>query len=94
MPAHARKLNADALPSARPELRLVASRPRAAKLHLLTYILGSAIFWMLWAALSVSADDWYSWLVVPFAAWTTVLALHVWHAYRIPRGSEPGAGSA
>jgi hypothetical protein len=83
MTAHARRVNVSISPPARPGLRLVASRRRTANLHLLTYVLGSAIFWVLWAAVSVSADEWYWWLVVPFAAWTIVLALHLWHAYRV-----------
>jgi hypothetical protein len=66
-----------------PELRVIEGRQRAANLHLLTYLVGNALFWTLWAAFSVSADAWYSWLVVPFAGWTIVLALHLWHAYRV-----------
>lgn len=65
-----------------PQLRVIEERRQRAKLHLLTYVVGSAIFWTLWAALSVSADHWYWWLVVPLAAWTIVLALQLWHAYR------------
>jgi 2TM domain len=64
-----------------PDLRLIESK-RAAKLHLFTYVLGNAIFWTLWAALSVSADDWYWWLAVPFVGWTIVLVLHIWHVWR------------
>lgn len=63
----------------RPALR-VESR-RAAKLYLLTCLVGNASCWMLWAAVAVSADDWYWWLVVPLAGWTIVLALHLWRAY-------------
>ncbi|HEX4929325.1 MAG TPA: 2TM domain-containing protein [Gaiellaceae bacterium] len=66
----------------RPELRLVEARRRRAKLHLLTYLVGNALFWVLWGAISVSADDWYWWPIVPFAGWTLVLALHLWHARR------------
>ena len=51
----------DVLPR-QPELRVIESRQRAAKLHLLTYIVGNAIFWTLWAAVSISADAWYWWL--------------------------------
>ena len=65
------------------ELRVIEGRQRAAKLHLLTYLVGNAIFWTLWAAVSVSGDAWYWWLVVPFAGWTIVLALHLRHAYRL-----------
>ena len=65
-----------------PELRLIGGRRRAARLHLLTYVVGNAFFWVLWAAVSVSADHWYWWAVVPVAGWTLVLALHLWHAYR------------
>lgn len=72
----------DVLPR-RPEFRVIESRQRGAKLHVLTYLVGNAIFWTLWAAISVAADAWYWWLVVPFAGWTIVLALHLWHAYRI-----------
>ena len=44
-----------------PEFRVIESRQRAAKLHLLTYLVGNAIFWTLWAAVSVAADAWYWW---------------------------------
>jgi hypothetical protein len=63
-------------------LRVVESR-RAATLHLLTYLVGNALFWTLWAAVSVSADTWYWWLAVPFGGWAIVLVLHLWHVRRI-----------
>lgn len=66
----------------RPDLRLIESRRRRAKLHLFTYVIGNALFWTLWAAVSISADHWYWWPVVPLAGWTLVLALHLWHVYR------------
>lgn len=72
----------DALPR-QPDLRVIESSQRIAKLHLLTYLVANAIFWTLWAAVSVSAGAWYWWLVVPFAGWTIVVALHLWHAYRV-----------
>lgn len=72
-----------ARPRTKPDLRLIESRQRIAKLHLLTYLVANAIFWTLWAAVSVSAGAWYWWLVVPFAGWTIVVALHLWHAYRV-----------
>lgn len=75
------KPSAELLPR-RPELRVIESRRRA-NLHLLTYLVGNAIFWTLWAALSISADEWYWWLVAPFAGWTIVLALQLWRAYRV-----------
>jgi len=78
--AHPRQASAVSPP--RVELRVIEPRRRAAELHLLTYIVGNALFWTLWAALSVSAERWYWWLVVPFAGWTLVLALQLWHAYR------------
>ena len=67
---------------ARPPLQLVAGRRRAARLHLLTYVVGNALFWTLWAALSVAADPWYWWVVVAFVGWTVVLGAHLWRAYR------------
>ena len=66
----------------RPQLRVVEARRRAAHLHLFTYLVGNALFWTLWAAISVSADRWYWWPVVPFAGWALVLAAHLWHVYR------------
>jgi len=65
--------------SPRPEARRARRR---ATLHLFTYSVGNAFFWSLWGALSVSADHWYWWPIVPLAGWTLVLALHLWHAYR------------
>jgi hypothetical protein len=67
---------------ASPELWLVHTRRHRARLHLFTYVAGNAFFWALWGAISVSADHWYWWPVVPLAGWTLVLALHLRHAYR------------
>ena len=64
----------------RADLRLVAVARHRARVHLLTYLAGNAFFWVLWGAISVSADDWYWWPLVPFAGWTLVLALHLWYA--------------
>jgi 2TM domain-containing protein len=66
----------------RPELRLVEGRRRAAQLHLLTFVVGNALFWTLWGAISVTADRWYWWPVVPVVGWAVVLAGHLWHAFR------------
>jgi 2TM domain len=65
-----------------PELRLVETRRRRAKLHLFTYVVGNVLFWALWGTVGVSADHWYWWPVVPLAGWTLVLALHLRHVYR------------
>ena len=76
-----------ALPPARPSRRVsrkppvVDARRRRANLHLFTYIVGSALFWVLWAAISISADTWYWWALVPIVGWTLVLAVHLPHAY-------------
>jgi len=66
----------------RPELRLIERGRRRAQLHLFTFVVGNALFWTLWSAVSISTDRWYWWPVVPFAGWTLVLALHLWHVYR------------
>jgi hypothetical protein len=58
------------------------ARRRRARLHLFTYLVGNALFWGLWGAVSVSADRWYWWPIVPLAGWTLVLGLHLWHAFR------------
>jgi hypothetical protein len=63
----------------RPELRLIASRRRRAKLHLFTDVVGNALFWTLWGAVSISTDRWYWWPVAPLVGWTLELALHLWH---------------
>lgn len=68
-----------------PDLRIVEVRRRRARLHLLTYLVGNALFWTLWGAISLSTDHWYWWPIVPFAGWAVVLALHLWHVYRTPR---------
>ena len=77
--AHPKTARGPAMAS--PKLRLVETRRRRARLHLFTYVVGNALFWALWAAISVSADHWYWWPVVPLVGWTLVLALHVWHVY-------------
>ena len=76
----------------RPELRLLAPSRRAAQLHLLTYIIGNALFWTLWAAISITADRWYWWPIVPLVGWALGLAAHLWHVYR-PRGHGWGEGT-
>jgi hypothetical protein len=65
-----------------PELRVVQARRRRARVHLFTYLVGNALFWTLWGAISVSADHWYWWPVVPFVGWALVLACHLWRVYR------------
>ena len=44
--------------------------------HLFTYTVGNALAWILWAAVSVTADHWYWWVVIPLLGWMLVLALH------------------
>lgn len=63
-------------------LRPVESKRPAAKLHLFTYTVGSALAWILWGAITLSTDHWYWWPVVLLAGWTLVLALHLWHVHR------------
>jgi hypothetical protein len=67
--------------SPRATLRIVETRRRRAKVHLVTYVVGNALFWGLWAALSVTADHWYWWPLVPLAGWTLVLVGHIWHVH-------------
>lgn len=67
----------------RPPVSAAEARRRRADLHLFTYTVGTALVWVLWAAISVSADRWYWWALVPVAAWTLVLALHLTHAHRL-----------
>jgi hypothetical protein len=55
--------------------------------HLFTYVVGNALFWTLWAAISVRADHWYWWKMVPSVGWAFVLAAHLLHVYR------PGAAT-
>lgn len=73
-----------------PELRLLEAKRRVARLHLLTYIVGNACFWILWGALSISADHWYWWPLVPVAAWTVVLVLHLRSAGVLGRRHDGG----
>ena len=82
MTAHALRKTAPALPARKPELRVVEARRHTARPHLWTYVVGNALVWTLWAAISVSTDHWYWWIVVPLVGWTAVLALHLRHAYR------------
>ena len=76
------------LPPGRPRLRVIESR-RPATLHLLTYLVGNALFWTLWAAISVTADSWYWWPILPFVGWALVLAAHLRQVYRHPSGPAP-----
>jgi hypothetical protein len=71
----------------RPVLRPVEAKRRPTTLHLLTYIVGNALAWILWGAITIATDTWYWWPVVPLAGWTLVLALHLWHVY----GADMGA---
>ena len=64
----------------RPDLRLIQTRSRKAELHLLTFVVANALFWTLWAAISVSAERWYWWPIIPFAGWAVVLAGHLLRA--------------
>jgi 2TM domain len=68
-----------------PHRRLAERKQVARDLHLLTYVVGNALFWALWGAISVSADTWYWWAVVPIVGWTLVFALHLWHTLRATR---------
>ena len=77
--AHPKARHVPAL--ARPSLRLIKPSRPPAQVHLFTYVVGSALFWTLWGAVSVSAERWYWWPVAPFAGWTLVLILHLWHVY-------------
>lgn len=70
-----------------PRLHAMRARRRRARLHLLTYVVGNALFWTVWGAISVSADRWYWWPIIPSAGWAAVLGLHLWHVHRaLPRG--------
>lgn len=78
-PRHGPRQGAELPPA---ELQIIEGRRHRARLHLFTYLVGNALLWTLWGAISISANDWYWWPVVPFAGWTLVLALHLWHVYR------------
>lgn len=75
-----------AVAHARPASPPVQSRPRAvaprrqASPHLVDFAAGSAVFWVLWSALAVSADTWYWWFLVPVACWTLAFALRLLQA--------------
>lgn len=66
----------------RPVLRPVEATPRPTKLHLFTYVVGNALAWSLWGAMTISTDTWHWWPIVPLAGWTLVLTLRLWHVYR------------
>ena len=65
-------------------LRLVPPIARRRELHLVTYVVGNALAWLLWASIAVSAEAWYWWLLVPLAGWTLVLGLDLRHARHGP----------
>ena len=71
--------------------RLVAveAAQHRAELHLFTYAIGNALFWLLWAAISVSADAWYWWVLFPLAGWTCVLTAHLAHVRTTPPTTPP-----
>jgi hypothetical protein len=75
------RLHAPVLPLR--HLRVVEQRRRLARLHLFSYAVGNALFWALWAAVSVTADRWYWWATVPIAGWTLVLAGHLIRVRRL-----------
>jgi hypothetical protein len=75
----------------RPELRVIEASPRKAQLHLLTFVVANALFWALWAAISVTAERWYWWPIIPFVGWAVVLAGHLRRAHR--RGASPALRS-
>lgn len=80
MQAHPRPAPSSTLE--RPALRPVEARRRPPTRHLFTYVVGSALAWSLWGAITISTDAWYWWLIVPLAGWTLVLGLGLWHVYR------------
>ena len=70
---HPNPVSAATPPRAR--LRVVEGTRQPPRRHLFTYVVVNALCWVLWAALSVSAEPWYWWIAVPLAGWTLVLAL-------------------
>lgn len=76
--AHPQASRAPAPP--RLELRLIESGRSRAQLHLFTFVVGNALFWTLWGAVSISTDRWYWRPVVPFAGSALVLMLRLRHA--------------
>ncbi|HEX9415668.1 MAG TPA: 2TM domain-containing protein [Gaiellaceae bacterium] len=66
------------------EVQSVKRRRRLAKLHLFTYAIGNAIFWALLGAISIGADTWYWWPVLPLVGWAIVLGVHLAYAFRDP----------
>jgi hypothetical protein len=76
---------APVLLSRRPRLRVIEPTKRP-QLHLLTYVVGNALFWTLWAAVWVSADPWYWWPILPLVGWALVLSAYLWHVHRLARG--------
>lgn len=70
------------VPPRRPELRAIEGGRRSADLDLFTYVVVGAVAWTLWAALTVSADAWYWWPLVPLVGWALVLSAHLRHVHR------------
>jgi 2TM domain-containing protein len=68
-------------PLASPVVADERRRPGRASLHLFSYVVGNALAWALWGAVSISADHWYWWAVIPLAGWTLVLAIHLAHVF-------------
>lgn len=69
---------------ARVQLRAQAARPRLRRRggRAFTYTVGTAAFWVLLAALAVSAESWVWWVGVVLAAWVLVAAVRVVVAHR------------
>jgi hypothetical protein len=61
-------------------LRAVDVEQRPPELHLFTYVVGNALFWITWGAISVSSARWYVWPLVPATGWALVL---IWHLRRV-----------
>ena len=84
VPTAPRRSRLSPAPAPLPSLAETKQR-RHAELHLFTYIVGNALFWISWAAIAISTDHWYWWPIVPIAGWALVLAVHLAYATRTSR---------
>jgi hypothetical protein len=61
-------------------LRRLAKR-RDFRAHLLAYVLGNALLWLIWGVVYAVSGFWFPWPVFPLFGWGIGLTFHAWDTY-------------